>query len=698
MKLLAYDKFFDALIKLPRDTQKKVIEFQKKFRSDPKSPAIHLEPISTFKDPSLRTARIDKQYRAIIKAPQTGDTYYILWVDKHDEAMAWAENKIFHWNENTQAIQVFSAPEIIEESAQNQNYGVAEKKLFDQYTDKELIKIGVPEVLLSSIRNLDDLNDLEKMERFLPADAFENLFYLADGADLQAILTEIEEGKLDTTIIEQQENSLNNRRNFIELTDDDIFNEVLSGELKKWKFYLHPSQRKLVEGDFNGPVKITGGAGTGKTVAAIHRLKHLINHLNDSRLVVFTTFTKALTSNLKEVIEDIKIDKDKYLLINIDALVFDLAKEYGLIEPNSKVLDFTSSKSSEDIWDEVLETNLSPFDRDFLKTEYQEVILYHNIGNKANYLTISRLGRGKPISRRQRMDLWELVEKYKSKKTEQLCYDKNEVFNLVTSHLNNHKLHPFSHCIADELQDMGNVELRFIRALVEEKPNDIFMVGDPLQKIYSKTINFSQAGINVKGKRSRKLKINYRTSEEIKKTAIAVLQGISFDDFDGEKEKNNGYVSLFHGEKPKYEVFRTKDEEYEFVLNGIKQILDSGYKYSDIAISARTRNGAKDFRSVLHNNNIPYYDFIAGTPSGSTEGVRILTFHNTKGLEFKAIFLVDVNERTFPFLPNSYQHWEKQKQEEYLKSEKSLLYVAMSRAVHWLSVSGVGNKAGIEVG
>ena len=95
---------------------------------------------------------------------------------------------------------------------------------------------------------------------------------------------------------------------------------------------------------------------------------------------------------------------------------------------------------------------------------------------------------------------------------------------------------------------------------------------------------------------------------------------------------------------------------------------------------------------------VPYYDFISSAPSGNLEGVRLLTFHNTKGLEFKAIFLVDVNERTFPFLPNSYQQWDKQKQDEHMKAEKSLLYVAMSRAVHWLSVSGVGNKADIEVG
>ncbi|MCK9342226.1 MAG: hypothetical protein M0P37_10890, partial [Synergistaceae bacterium] len=180
MKLFIYDKFWDAFLKINKGTQSKVTDFISKFRTDSKSAAINLEAISTFKDQSLRTARIDQKYRAILKEVQAGELYLLVWIDNHDEAMDWAKNKRIDWNDQTQAYQVFSLDENIEKETRKE---VESTDLFmDKYRGKELIELGVPEVLIPSVLKVKNIDDLGQLENYLPDDAFENLFYLLDGA------------------------------------------------------------------------------------------------------------------------------------------------------------------------------------------------------------------------------------------------------------------------------------------------------------------------------------------------------------------------------------------------------------------------------------------------------------------------------------------------------------------------------------
>lgn len=692
MKLLHYDKFLDSLIKLPHGIQKKVIDFQKKFRENSKSAAIHLEPISTFKDKSLRSARIDQTYRAIIKVPEKGDAYYLLWVDHHDKAYEWAMNKLFPWNENTQSVQVFTAPVEIAPNTVHDT-SPASNNLFNAYKDKQLLKIGVPDILLPSVRKITSLDDLENMEQFIPVDVFENLFYLTDGADIDILIQEVMEGKSEAEATEEQINSINNQRSFIELTDDTLYNEVLSGTLNKWKYYLHPSQRKLVTSHFSGSVKISGGAGTGKTVAALHRLKHLVSREQKNNKILFTTYTRALTENLSELVKGFDISLDNITIQNIDALTFKLAVDYNLIEGDFKVIGFNAVKSSEEIWDSILETELIPFNSEFLQKEYHDVILYNNVTSKEQYLRTSRTGRGKPVSRRQRQEIWSIIEKYNKIKEEHSWFHKEEIMNKLSEKLEKEASKPYDYVLVDELQDFSNIELRLIRTLVAEKPNDLFMVGDPLQKIYDRKINFSRVGINVRGKRSQRLRINYRTTEEIKKLALSIIQDCHYDNFDGEEEARNGYVSLIHGPKPSYQIYKTKEDETNQVLDQINSLLKQGYKPAEIAITARLRDSLKDFKTVLHHNNLPYYEIKDGKTIGDPEGISLLTLHSIKGLEFKQVFLVDVNSRNCPKLPYDFETYSTEEKENYLRNEKSLLYVAVSRAIEYVQISGIGQPS-----
>jgi hypothetical protein len=690
MKLFLYDKCYDAILDLPKVIQKKVMDFQRKFREDSKSAAINLESIHNFKDASLRTARIDGKYRAVIKVPESGDNYYLLWVDNHDEAMDWAKNKIFAWNDNTQSMQIFSAPEAVEIAAQQADAHPIDYSIFQKYTEEQLTKLGVPTALMPSVRSVVDLSDLEKIEQNLPIDAFENLFYLADGADYDNLIRDITSGTVASKDLTEQVNSANNKRSFIELTDDDTFNELLSGSLHKWQLFLHPSQRKLVEGNFNGSVKVSGGAGTGKTVAALHRLKYLSN--NDlEQPILFTTYTRALTTNLETLISKMDVSKDKYRLFNIDALAKNLALDNDLINKDTRILDFPNSKTSEELWNEVLENRLSTFDWQFLNSEYQDIILYNSITTKDAYFQQTRIGRGRPLSRKQRMDVWQLFECYQTAKTAQNLVDRSELFNRLSAFYTPLIAKPFSHIIADEVQDLSNVELRFLRALTKEQANDLFLVGDPMQTIYARKINFTAIGINIRGTRSKRLRINYRTTEEIKKLAISVIQDIAFDNFDGEAEAKNGYLSLFHGEKPEYRLFKTKEEETDYLVDAIRQVQQARISLSEIAIASRTKEGCKEVKTALHYTKIPFIDL--SSAALDKDSVRITTFHNLKGLEFKVVILCDVNNRSCPFLPYVYPNWSEEEQKSHLKGEKSLLYVAITRAIQKVIISGTGIKS-----
>ena len=688
MKLFIYDKFWDAFLRINKGTQAKITEFISKFRTNPKSAALNLEAINTFKDPSLKTARIDQKYRAVLKEVEAGAMYLLVWVDNHDEAMDWAKNKVIDWNEQTQAYQVFSIDEAVTPTTASDNAVAREALFMGQYNAEDLIAVGVPEVLLPSVLKVMDFSDLEKLEQYLPVDAFENLFYLLDGASIDSLKTDILEGKQT----EDESFSKNNSRSFIEFTDDEILNEALRGSLHKWKYYLHPSQSAVVNGDFKGAVKVSGAAGTGKTVAALHRLNFLAARKTADLPILFTTFTKELSENLEHLAAELDIPKVQYKILHIDALAFQLAQEFGLRQPTDKVFGMNAVKKPEEVWEEVLEEQLSSFDEDFLKKEFEEVILVQNVQSRDEYLRASRMGRGKPISRRQRIEVWTLMEQFIARKQSSNLFYKEEIYNMVSRYLNGNEKRVFAHVIVDELQDFSNVELNFIRSLVAEGPNDLFLVGDPLQNIYSRQINFSRSGINIRGKRSMRLRINYRTTEEIKNLAISVVADESYDDFDGDEESKLGYRSLFHGAQPSYELFPSKEHELVAVREKITALLEAGVAYNEIAVAARTRDSVNDFRNHLHQHSIPYVD--KHLLNSKTDGIRIATFHGLKGLEFKHVFLVDVNERTLPKLPYDFStSYSEDEKALILKAEKSLFYVAVSRAIQGLMITGVGNRS-----
>ena len=685
MKLYLGDKCWDKLFELPKNVQLRVRDFQRKFKENPFSPAINLEKIASFEDDSLRTARIDDTYRAIIGVA-SGDTYCLLYIDHHDEAMRWAQHKRFAWNSYTNSFQVTSITmeEVVEPRGQKRDDTV-----FAKYTDEQLLRIGVPEHQLPLVRSIKDMDDLEKAESSLSGDVFEYLFYLMDDrTDINNIITEVEAGK------EQDgDSTINNKRNFIEITDDEELERVIAEGTEKWQIFLHPSQRLLVEKSYAGSLKVTGGGGTGKTVAAIHRLKKLTEK-GSMKSVLYTTFTRTLIKNISSRVRSMGIKSENCVIENIDKLALDMAKSYGLIPQTATVLDYgPSSRTSEEIWDGIVTDNLSQFDTRFLKREYLDVIVYNNNKTIDDYYRQSRTGRTQPVNRKQRTEIWTLVEQYVARKKESQLYDRNEIFNLIANHLNENGIHPFKHVIADEIQDFSNPELRFLRALVEEGPDDLFLVGDPYQRIYNnRKIAFSQVGINVRGKRSKRLRVNYRTTEEIKRAATNVVNGCAFDDFDGSPESLAGYVSLMHGDRPEYKIYDNRNEEIAAIIDFIRMCRENGIEYKDIVVASYIKDSIKPVQDALHRNNIPYKNLM-NEGTGNDNGVNLSSFHNMKGLEFKVVILSDVNKKTFPYLPYGFEGLDEIEKKNHLMNQKALMYVAITRAMQKVLITGSGIKA-----
>jgi len=693
MRLFLSDSFFDKFTELPRNVQQRVRDFQRKFRDNSQSASIHLEPVAQFRDNSLRSARVDGEYRAILGSLGQ-DNFMLLWVDKHDNAYRWAQNKKFVWNEHTQSCQIIpialEQPEITSEKAK-----APEANIWSSVDDEKMLQLGVPEELIPLVRTITDLDLLDKNEDKLPQDVYENLFAFFDGDDIDDIIESIEEGKAkdgqDTLL------SNNNKRRFVEITDDEYLSQIMEQGMEKWQIFLHPSQRKLVDSEYKGTVKVSGSAGTGKTIAALHRLKKLCQ--TNGVKVLFTTYTTTLRENLKELVQKMDIPSQRYELNNIDQILKQVAKEYHVLPNGYNVLDYSGDDKSKALWTEVLDSEISEFDEEFLYAEYIDVIVYNNNKDLKSYLIQSRVGRTKPLTRKQRVEVWKLKEKYESLKQQRHAVDRLELFNLTANYLNEHELRPYTNVIVDEFQDFSNPELRFLRALVGEGKNDLFLTGDPFQRIYSgRKINFSSAGINVRGKRSMKLKVNYRTTEEIKRIAVSVVKGVKYDDLDGGEENNKGYVSLVHGERPTYTILRSSSEEIQQVRKYLDMCDDAGISLKDICIAARTRQLYKDVQDYLHRENIKYQEVKNGERHGSKDGLSLCTFHSLKGLEYRVVILIGVNERSMPSVATNaypFNNMDAAESKEYLAGIRSLLYVAITRAREQVYITGYGEPCGL---
>lgn len=695
MTVALSNDFLLAYSSVQKNHQKKVREFIELFRERPDSPGIHYEPIQSAKGKSLYSVRIDQAYRAVVFHPASA-VYVLTWVDHHDDAYEWAAKKTFQVNPLTGALQVLNT-EVVEPAPVGAAAAApAPGGLFDAVADKHLLRLGVPEALLPLVRGMHCDADLEKAEKDVPQEAYEALFLLASGYSLDEVFQEVdkrdEEAAVDTGDFLAALQNEDSRRRFYVVDEAKDLTEILSAPLEQWRVFLHPKQRKLVSMQAGGPVRVLGGAGTGKTVVAMHRAKHLAEDVftgKDDRILL-TTFTRNLATDIFENLRKICSAEAmaRIEVVNLDAWVSNFLRTQGY--RHQLVFD----EEGNECWRNAL--NLVPGElalpESFYRTEWEDVVQAQNITSVEQYVKVARLGRGTRLSRETKKRIWPVFQEYRAQMNEQ---GKKEYIDLIRdarSLLENRKITlPYRSVVIDEAQDMSAEAFRLLRAMVPTRENDVFLVGDAHQRIYHYRVTLGQCGINIKG-RGKKLKVNYRTTEETRRFAVALLEGREIDDLDGGQDEQKGYMSLTHGDPPLVRCFRTFAEEATFVKTCIQELGAQGAPPESICVVGRTRKVLETYKGYLLGEGMETYEIRRETAEQRDKpGVRIATMHRVKGLEFEHMLIVSANRGVVPLDQAIRDGEDEVARRNAETAERALLYVALTRSKKSATVTGYGD-------
>jgi superfamily I DNA/RNA helicase len=683
--------FLASLNRLPTATQKKVREFIGKFRADPKSNAINYERLQGHRQPHVRTVRIDQRYRAVVMHPDEGDVYVLMWVDDHDQAMDWARRRSFDVNPRTGALQVYSVEEVSQELRPGFAGIEIQPGLLDASGDDVLLSFGVPEILLPAVRAVKNADGLVALGKHLPEEVAEALAWLADGEPPESI-REAMSGKakgeeVDTSDLAAALRHPDSRRRFVTIQSDEELTAILGAPLEKWRVFLHPSQDKLVSKAYNGPARVTGGAGTGKTVVAMHRARHLARSLcsASSDRILFTTYTANLAQTVGENLAHLcGPDKARIEVVHLHAWAGRFLRDQG------RKFEVASPSELDTCWEGAIRNSgVRDFEPGFLRQEWEQVVQTNEIQVAADYFKVPRVGRGRTLSRPQRQKAWKVFEQY----TEALLrLGKVEWGSVIQDarsllELKNLTL-PYKAVVVDEAQDFQAQDWRLIRAIAPSCPDDLFIVGDAHQRIYGQKVALRTCGINVQGRSSR-LRVNYRTTEEIRSWAMTVLSGVEIDDLDGERDEEKGYRSLMSGPRPEVHRFGSRNEGLHYVGERIKQLV-ALCPAEHICLVARTTKLLKeDYQPMLNGLGIKS-TLLDQRREG--QGVRLATMHRVKGLEFPAMILAGINARYMP-LPVFGVPDDPASKADHEARERSLLFVAATRARDLLVVTSWGTPS-----
>lgn len=692
-------EFLAAYSRLPLGTQKKVREFTEKFQQDPTQPGLNFERLAGVRDDKVRSVRIDQAYRAIVVHPPKGDVYLCVWVAHHDDAYAWVRNKRFDINPASGVLQLYEVEQHAEAATPTPRHGAAsraEPRLFNGHDDEDLLLAGVPLPLLPAVRALRSEQDLDAIKPHLPEDAAEVLYGLAAGMSVTEALAEVERAAARKPRVDVMDFAAAlaeplTQRQFKVVEGDAELAAMLEKPLQQWRIFLHPTQRKLVTMDASGPVRVLGGAGTGKTVVMMHRAAHLAKQTDGDGKVLVTTFTRNLALDLAENLRELcGPEFSKLEVVNLHAWAMQFLRRQGVrfaplgdLEDRQRRMDLAA--------DEVGDSGLP---RSFFLEEWDRVVLPQEVLDREAYLRASRTGRGTRLDRRQRSLAWDVFARYREGLHRDGLLEWQEIVREARMLLQTRQVPlPYRSVCADEVQDFTPTELLLLRALVPPGRNDLFLVGDGHQRIYGQPVVLSRCGIDIRG-RSRRLKLNYRTTDRIARQGMAILHGVPVDDLDGGQDSLKGYTSLRQGVEPELHLFANEQEETEFVVRKVKQWLDGGVAAEAICIGARTNNAVRQrYRPALEAAGIAAV-VVERDPDKLQKAatVRLSTMHRMKGLEFARVLLASVQDGMLPLrvgLPDGDEAARADREQQ----DRCLLYVACTRARDALVITGYGRPS-----
>ncbi len=699
MPTLVFAKqFLDDFAKLEPTVRQKVRELPDKFE-DAAHTGAHLELLTGSLDQRVRTIRVDKFWRGVVVKLGEG-RYALLRVMPHDDANKWAVRQKFGVNPATGIVEILDVPTVKEtvDTLKEVEDADVSGMLFADRKDKDFTRLGVDEHLIPILRRLNDDTELLAIASYLPNAQADAVLLLADGTPVEEAWAEIQASYLvpahtevDTEDLDTALNQPGTKSGFVVTTTDTELVDLLTGDFEAWRTFLHPTQRSLAEKPtYNGPAKVTGGAGTGKTVVALHRARFLAQRLIDTddaagRILV-ATYTKSLATNLDRTLRTF-CTPEQYGRLNVTTVDSLAQQALGAGAKNRPAMDSDLRDIANSV---VAMSGLDDLGLDgrFLLAEWEQVILARQLHTFPEYATSARPGRGTRLTRPGRKAVWEAIERLTTELAGKGRSTYLQLADRAADTLAARTTRPYAHAVIDEAQDLHPAQWRLIRAAVPAGPNDLFIVGDAHQRIYDYRVSLSFLGIETRG-RSRRLKINYRTSQQILHWAQQILTGQPIDDLDGEIEEETGYRSSFTGPPPVVQNFTTAGQEADHVAEAIVGWLAEGVSASAIGVTGRTRAAVKPVQEALERRSIGWTDLGADKP-----GVRIGTMHSAKGLEFARLAVVGVSTENVP-LPAAVtpKATDETQHDHDLLRERCLLYVACTRTRDELLVTSAGTPS-----
>jgi len=665
--------FQRSLAKLTKQEQNVVNQAVMSFWMNPSLPGLRLHSLN-FREPRFHSISPNMDLRVIVL--RDGTRHVMMYVDHHDRAYSWAERRKFERHPVTGSAQIVEFEEVVREEIIHVRREIAAPPLFADEDDEYLLSLGVPQAYLAAVKKVDEDGLFELCER-LPEEAQEALLELAAGERPKRT------SPIQIDMLADPFAHPDARRRFWVAPDEKALAAALEQPWAEWLVFLHPSQRAAVERVFDGPARVSGTAGTGKSVVSMHRAAHLARSAGDADLVLLTTFSKVLASRLANGVDQI-LGKDsparrKLIVSNLHAYAHSLLTDSGR---KFEILQ-------RDHLSELLAKHRTGLDRDrfsdaFIEAEWNAVIDYWGLESWEEYEKVSRTGRGTALPVQQRRQLWEAFSQVRDELKRNKLLGWGDMCDEARGLVESISTRPFRHVIVDESQDLGPRELRFAASLAPSGSQSLFFAGDAGQLIYRYPFPWLSVGIDVRG-RSQRLKVNYRTSEQIQRFADSLV-GERLVDAD-EPAGDRSTLSLLKGPEPEIVGGKGSEAEREALQNWIKILLESGFAPDEIAIFARTK-------SIIERQVTPIAESLGlkqallSTDTGAAQGaLSIGTLHAAKGLEFRAVAIIGCDEGTIPLKPALDAEYEEEAKAIALAREQQLLYVGCTRARERLLVT-----------
>ena len=670
MEFRISDSFTGSLAKLTGDEQKGVKTTAFDLQMNPENPGHRFHKLDYAQDKNFRSVRANRDIRIIVHRSKS--SLLLCYVGHHDDAYQWAGKRKLETHPKTGAAQLVEIRERIEEIRVPHYVNVEatpppKPLLFDDIEDDELLGYGVPSEWLEDVKGADEDSILELADH-LPSEASEALIEIAVGGKPQPSAS----AAPHTHPFDHPDA----RRRFRIMSDVEELERALDFPWEKWTIFLHPAQQELVEKDFNGPARVSGSAGTGKTIVALHRAVFLARRNPNSR-VLLTTFSDSLANALKEKLKHLigstprlaerleihSMDAIALRLHKFNAEQKQLLKRNELFELVAKFADGVEGLR---------------FSKAFVFEEWLQVVDAWQMDSWEVYRDVRRLGRKTRLAESQRQILWGLFEQVHEELRNTNSVSMAGIYLALTeAFAEKQKNSPFDFVVIDEAQDIGIPQLRFLAALGGDKPNALFFAGDLGQRIFQQAFSWKSLGVDIRG-RAKTLRVNYRTSHQIRMQADRLLEP-TVSDVDGNVDDRSGTVSVFNGPQPTIRNFDSHDEETEGVATWLADLQEEGFEPHEIGVIVRSANELDRAEAAIIKAGFRYklLDSYVQLAHGSA---ALCTMHLAKGLEFKAVVVMACDDEVIPSRERMESVADNADLEEVYDTERHLLYVACTRA------------------